>query len=209
MLIAAANLLPALKERTFRAETELIAFADTDALHALDVISRRRPHLVALERGFASTPRGTALIHRLRADPTLAQLEIRVVSHEEQGMPAAMPAAAAVAMPATPLDYRGTRRAPRYAMAPGVSVEVNGNEATLVDLSTIGAQVVSATILKPNQRVRLTFGDEEIQVRCQAVVAWASFEMPPASGPRYRAGLEFHGANAHTIDAFRVRHQRP
>ncbi len=123
VLIAAANLLPALKERTRRrAETELLAFADTDALHALDVISRRRPRLVALESGFAATPRGAALIHRLRADPALAQLEIRVVSHEDdRRMPAATPAAAAVAMPATPLDYRGTRRAPRYAMAPGVS----------------------------------------------------------------------------------------
>ena len=33
-------------------------------------------------------------------------------------------------------------------------------------------------------------------MRCQAVVAWASFEMPPDSGPRYRAGLQFIDADA-------------
>ena len=34
---------------------------------------------------------------------------------------------------------------------------IDGNPAMLVDLSTVGAQVVSATLLKPNQRVRLSF----------------------------------------------------
>jgi hypothetical protein len=32
--------------------------------------------------------------------------------------------------------------------------------------------------------------------------------MPPGAGPRYRAGLQFLDANAETIDAFRIRHQR-
>ena len=92
-------------------------------------------------------------------------------------------------------------------MAAGVEVDINGNGATVVDLSTVGAQVVSATILKPNQRVRVTLSDEQMQVRCQAVVAWASFEMPPGKVPCYRAGLQFVDANAETIDAFRIRHQ--
>jgi hypothetical protein len=39
---------------------------------------------VALERVFAATPRGAALINRISADPTLRQLEIRFVSHESQ-----------------------------------------------------------------------------------------------------------------------------
>ena len=36
---------------------------------------------------------------------------------------------------------------------------VDGNPAALIDLSTVGAQVVSATVLKPNQRVRVIMGD--------------------------------------------------
>jgi len=210
VLIAAVNLLPVFKERA-RAlgdNTELLAFSDTDALRALDVISQRRPRVVALERGFTTTPRGAALINRLKADPSLRDLEILVVSHEADAPAAAAAGPVASSTPVTALDSRGTRRAPRYVMAAAVEADVNGNQATVMDLSTVGAQVVSATILKPNQRVRVTFSDDRAQLRCEAVVAWASFEIPPGTGPRYRAGLQFLDANAETIDAFRIRHQR-
>jgi hypothetical protein len=166
-----------------------------------------------LEKGFAETSRGAALINRLKADPKLAQVEIRLVARKTSGTPDEGTAASppvnlpAVSTPAGTLDYRGTRRAPRYKVAAGVEVDINGKTATVIDLSTIGAQVVSATILKPNQRVRLTMTDGQGQVRCQAVVAWAAFEMPPERAPHYRAGLQFLDADQKTIDAFRVRHQ--
>ena len=69
-----ADLLPALKERVVDDGGELLAFTDTDALRALEVISRRRPRLVALERTFAATPRGAALINRIKADPALSAI---------------------------------------------------------------------------------------------------------------------------------------
>jgi hypothetical protein len=47
----------------------------------------------------------------------------------------------------------------------GVEVAIDGNVATLIDLSIIGAQVVSQTILKPNQRVRMSIGDTSRPVR--------------------------------------------
>jgi hypothetical protein len=116
-------------------------------------------------------------------------------------------AAAGVIASATPLDQRGTRRAPRFAIASSVDVIADGNTVTLIDLSTVGAQVVSATILKPNQKLRMTLVDDQSAVRFNAVVAWAWFEMPPKSGPRYRAGIEFLDANRSDVDAFRMRHQ--
>ena len=187
----------------------MVAFADTDVLPALEAIGRRRPRLVALEKGFADSSRGAALIRRLKADPRLGEVEIRVVSGTTQAPadPTLDPPAGSA--PAGPIDYRGTRRAPRYKIAAGLDVDINGNAATLVNLSTLGAQVVSATILKPNQRVRVTISDGQAQVRCQAVVAWAAFEMPPGSDPCYRAGLQFLDANADAIDTFRIRHQSP
>ncbi|MEP7304514.1 MAG: PilZ domain-containing protein [Acidobacteriota bacterium] len=209
MLIAADHLLPALKQQTqtLEAEIDLVAFADTDVLLALEAIGRRRPRLVALEKGFADSSRGAALIRRLKADARLGEVEIRVVSETTQAVADPGPALPAGRAPAGPIDYRGTRGAPRYKVAAGVAVDINGNGATVVDLSTVGAQVVSATILKPNQRVRVTLSDAQMQLRCQAVVAWASFEMPPGSVPCYRAGLQFLDANAETLDAFRIRHQ--
>jgi hypothetical protein len=231
VLIASPELLPALKQRAADANGagELLAFTDADALRALDVITKRRPSVVALERLFAATPRGAALINRIKADPSLVESEIRVVSPDSEytrvsprrtapaeptdgaaagGSPtAATSVAAPAAAPAPPLDQRGTRRAPRFKVAGSVGVLVDGNAATLVDISTVGAQVVTSAVLKPNQRIRMALTDAAGAIRFNASVAWAKFEIPPKSGPRYRAGLEFIDANAPAVDAYCSRHK--
>src|SRR5205823_15122856 len=74
-----------------------------------------------------------------------------------------------------PSDTRGTRRAARIRIDPPLEIMVDGNLATLLDLSAIGAQVVSPAALKPNQRVRLVLADEQGSIRLIASVAWASF----------------------------------
>jgi len=222
VLIASPDYLPALKER--ETAGDVLAFADTDALRALDAITRQRPQVVVLERQFAATSRGAALINRVKADPSLAAVEIRVVSHDEG--PVSAPArpggdartAAAVATPApapapavavaavqpttaAPLDQRGTRRAPRFKMANGVEVQIDGNPATLVDLSIVGAQVLSPTILRPNQRIRMTLPNGGKLLRMSGAVAWASFEIPKG-GVRYRAGIEFLDGDAAAVMRF-------
>ena len=80
VLIASADVLPTLKERTTSSDAELIAFTDAEALRALEAITNRKPALVALDRVFAGTPRGAALINRIKADPNLKQSEILVIS---------------------------------------------------------------------------------------------------------------------------------
>jgi hypothetical protein len=210
VLIAAPDLLPALKARAGEAG-ELLAFTDAEALRALEVITKRRPQVVALERLFAATPRGAALINRIKADPALTGAEIRVVSHDPTY--ARVPPREAETAPAlpidtpAPLDQRGTRRAPRFRIPGDVGVMIDGNPATVVDLSTIGAQVVSPTVLKPNQRVRVTLADDQATVRVSAVIAWASFEIPARIGPRYRAGIEFVDADPAAVDAYCARHR--
>jgi len=79
VLIASPVLLPALKKR-LADEGEICDFTDVDALRALETIIRRRPPVIALERAFAATPRGAALIARIQADPSLAAMEIRIVA---------------------------------------------------------------------------------------------------------------------------------
>jgi hypothetical protein len=230
VLIAAADVLPLLVQRIDADGRELLTFTDVDALRALDTIVTRRPSLVVLERLFAATPRGAALIKRIKADPSLTTSEIRVVSHDGDysrvSRPAAPPAHAAAEpvapIPASPaavfptltrtanahrevLDHSGTRRAARFTIAGDVYALVDGNQARLIDLSTLGAQVASVTILKPNQRVRVVLIDEGATIRLNAAVAWALFELP-AGGARYRAGLEFVDPDAAAIDSFCARH---
>jgi hypothetical protein len=214
VLIASADCLPALKER--ETDGDVLAFPDTDALRALDAITRQRPEVVVLEQQFAATSRGAALVNRIKADPSLVGCEIRIVSYDSGGPAIAGPlsggdavavaTARAAAPPVTvappaPLDQRGTRRAPRYKIAAGVEVQIDGNPATLVDLSIVGAQVVSLTILRPNQRVRVTLPKGQKPLRVSGGVAWASFEIPK-EGPRYRAGVEFVDADPAAMTRF-------
>ncbi len=222
VLIGAPDILPQLKERASGFGGELLAFTDADALIALEVITKRRPKVVALEHDFGATPRGKALINRIKADSALDSTEIHIVSLDsdkekiisrgasgiEKGAGGGTVAATAPAPAAAPLDQRGTRRAPRYRIAGEVDVVIDGNTALLVDLSSIGAQVVSTVVLKPNQRIRMALADDSGNVRFNASVAWASFEIPPKMGPRYRAGIEFVDADGKAVDAFRARHQQ-
>ena len=210
VLIAAPEHLPALKEHGF---ADALAFSDGDALKALEAITREKPPVIALEKAFASTSRGAALIKRIKADPSLTGCEIKIVAHDGKPLtakkakkeaapveeaPAPIPV---VTTPAAPLDQRGTRRAPRFIVARGIEVTIDGNPAALINLSAVGAQVVSPTILKPNQRVRMTLPDSEGPIRVMAGVAWAAFEMPK-TGPVYRAGIEFYDAEASPVLRF-------
>jgi hypothetical protein len=220
VLIAAPDLLPTLERRAAPDDGELITFTDADALRALAEITRRRPRVVAIDRRFAATPRGSALINRIKADPALTDCELRIVSHDTvaaapapledfaEPEPGPEPVVEAPRLEKAPvIEFRGTRRAPRYRIAGTLDAMVDGTQASLVDLSVIGAQVVSPIVLKPNQRVRMSLQDHEGTVRFNASVAWASFEIPPNSGPRYRAGLEFIDADGTAIDAYCLRHK--
>ena len=211
-LIASNKHLPALKEREDLKGA--VTFPDSDALKALEAITRKKPGVVVLERMFAATSRGAALINRIKADPSLNSCEIRIVAHDSDyarvsprrdtepagaSKPAAAVAVAEAPAPAVaPLDQRGTRRAARVPIVAGVEMQVDGNPASIIDLSPLGAQVVSATILKPNQRVRISLPHGQRVSRISAAVAWASFEIPKA-GPRYRAGIEFFDADHNAV----------
>ena len=216
VLIGAPELLPALRERT-GLTGEVLTFSDQEPLRALEAIVTRRPEVVALERLFAATSRGAALINRIKSDPSLVDAEIRIVSHDSDYVRVSRRPRIAAATTSTtveappkperPLDWRGTRRAPRIRIQDGVECLIDGNTGLLVDLSTIGAQVISQAVLRPNQRVRMTLSDETGVLRFNASVAWASFEIPTGT-PRYRAGIEFTDAEAQTVSAFADRHRK-
>jgi hypothetical protein len=225
VVIAATNLMPSIRE-LLADEGELLAFADTEPIQALQAILEQRPSLIVLERLFAATPRGAALINRIKTDPQLGHAEVRVMSHtgdytRQVAKPAADPAgpSAAVAQsggtatasapvaapsePTRPLDWHGTRRATRVRARAGVEIQVDGNPASVVDVSTVGAQVLSSTILRPNQKVRLSVPHDDFVMRFRGTIAWAKFELTsPTDPPRYRAGVEFLDADGSAVDDY-------
>ena len=222
VLIAAPEHLATLKAHSSYAGAQ--AFPDGEALKALEVITREKPKLIVLERTFAATSRGAALIKRIKADPALVRCDIKIVAPDaappspslddtsskqkksvDSGSIASAPPkpAPAVSAPASkaaaaPLDQRGTRRAPRFTVVKGIEVLIDGKPATLINVSVVGAQVVSQTVLRPNQRVRMVLPD---RLAFPAGIAWAAFEMPK-TGPQYRAGIEFFDAEAESLDKF-------
>ena len=233
VVIAATNLTPALRER-LAGEGDLQAFADSEPIQALQAILDQRPDLIVIERLFAATPRGAALINRIKTDPSLSGCEIRVMSHtgdyvrqitrpstpQGGGSPAvdapgaggssAQASATSVATeePVRPLDWHGTRRAQRHRVKSGVEIQLDGSAVSVIDVSAVGAQVVSSTILRPNQKVRVTIPHEKTQLRCRGTIAWAKFELPsPTEPPIYRAGVEFLDADAGALDTFAARHR--
>jgi hypothetical protein len=88
-------------------------------------------------------------------------------------------------------------------MRQGIDVQIDGSTAALVDLSTMGAQVLSTTVLKPRQRVRVILAVEPYLIRAIGTVAWALFEIPKSGmPPHYRAGLEFSSADPEPLLQF-------
>jgi len=225
LVIAADNLMAALRER-LKVDGEILTYPDTEPIQALQAIMEHRVDLVVLERLFAATPRGAALINRIKSDPDLAHAEVRVMSHTgdytrqvvkptatrppaaaggSAASAAAQTAAASMATQEAPkaLDWHGTRRSPRFRVRAGLEVQLDGNPAAVVDLSTTGAQVISPTVLRPNQKVRITLPNEDFLLRFRGAVAWAKFELPKASSQtaQYRAGVEFTDGDAAAIDS--------
>jgi hypothetical protein len=196
VLIGPADALPGLQER-LDPSAEVQTFTESEALEALDHIIKTKPALVAMHDEFSDSSRGQALINRIKDDATLSDVEVRVMAANAAQNRVAVKrgshggTAVAVDEPKPALDQKGTRRAPRIRIKDGVEVAVDGNPAALIDLSQVGAQVVSATVLKPNQRVRITMGDGKAAVKCAGSIAWAAFEMPKGMPTRYRAGIDW------------------
>jgi hypothetical protein len=216
VLIGPADALPALRERV-DSGVELHTFTEAEALEALDHIIRNKPRIVALDHEFSASSRGMALINRIKDDSSLVHCEVRVIAHDAVSRVAVRRAptaaahggsAVAVDEPKPALDQRGTRRAPRVRVKDGVDVLVDGNAATLVDVSTVGAQVLCPTVLRPNQRVRMAFNDAKGAIRCNGSIAWASLELPKGLPPRYRAGIDMTGADSEAVKGFAERNKK-
>ena len=199
LLIGPKSLAASLADHPDTRDTELLVFDEEQVCEAVEQMVRQRPSVVALPEKFAMSPRGTALTHRIAVDAQFAGTRLLVI--DTQG--SAAPLSSGARPTWLPLDAAGTRRVPRIRMRQGIDVQIDGATASLVDLSTMGAQVVSTTVLKPRQRVRMVLAVEPYLIRAAGTVAWALFEIPKGGlVPHYRAGLEFASADPEPLLQF-------
>lgn len=216
VLIAPAEVVSALlARRAFSGE--VLAFGEDEIVDAFGAIVSRWPDVIALDGAFARSPRGLALVDRVRSDPLLAAADLLVIEHDgsfsrvgstEAGgfegagdapggaAPGTSEAAPEVRLPTPDLDSHGTRRVARIPIRPNVEVLIDGKEAVLVDLSVLGAQVLSPTVVRPNKPVRMVMPDEDALLKVLGVIVWSRFEMLHGQPlPQYRAGISFTKAD--------------
>jgi hypothetical protein len=209
IVIARAEHEVALRKR-LGSEPSVALFSDADALKAFDAVESHPPKILALDRTFAFTARGAALVARLKSDPRMGAIDLRVLTEDETNSPMiletnkALGLEGAVLKTSHPLDYCGTRRAPRFPVTDGAGVIVNGENGTLVNLSSTGAQLLVHMRLRPSEPLRLALVDSDSEVKVRGVVAWSSVESSNGA-LAYRAGVEFINPDALSLDAFCVR----
>lgn len=195
------------------ASGDALAFTDDDAHRALETIVSRRPRVVVLDQLFAASAHGAAFVYRLQTEPSLREMDIRVLSRDRFGALASTPSSSrgypSLVALAHPIERGPIRRAARMKLSPAVETLVDGHAAQIIDLSIMGAQMVSPTVLRPNQRVRILLPDTNAAVRLQAAIAWAAFERPDlANSPVYRVGLQFIDPDPQALESFFARVSR-
>ena len=99
----------------------------------------------------------------------------------------AAPARPAAPHEAQPAAYSPARQARRLKVQKGIDVTLDGAESSLVDLSSIGAQILSPLAMPPNRMVKMTLRTKDAALACKGRVMWARFEQPAERPPRATA----------------------
>jgi hypothetical protein len=206
----------------------VIRFTDNKLAAALESIQLNHPRLIAIEALLAQTPAGKGFIERVErlglrgsaiqlivqsngkwtttpynVEPVAGAVEAGSAQADRTTAIITTPAAAA----AGALKGANTRRAHRFKVLESLNAVVENKQANLVNISILGAQVVSQPSLRPNDNVKIALPDGDDTVRLTAHVAWSVFEQARmGSDTYYRAGMEFTDAAKEILEDYCRRH---
>ncbi len=207
VLVADPGRMPALRDG-LRLDGRVLRFMSTNLTTAFDSIRANNPGIVAVDAAFAETAPGRAFLDRIAAlaIPASGVRLVRQIDGRWTTTP--LVADALQAMSASVGLTRGdTRRTPRFLVKDPVQAVVESSTANLIDLSALGAQVVSEPVLRPNQKIKVLLPDDDATLRVSALIAWSMYERPThGTEPYYRAGLEFSDAAQQTLEDYCRRH---
>jgi hypothetical protein len=197
VIVAEGDVVGALREH-LRADATMMVFDASEAARFVSRLPPNAPRVLAIDRSFADTPTALSFLEEFRGRHP--QADIRMLAGDSTGAPQLLktpitpPADGALHSASYPL-IRPTRRTHRHALAADVAAIVNGTNVRVIDLSAMGAQIVSPEIVRPAQRAVLTLSLPSKTVRVEASVAWCALEMDqPTRKLAFRAGLAFRTA---------------
>jgi PilZ domain-containing protein len=201
----------------------MMPFGSNSLGSALESVRAYRPRVVALDALVAQTTSGSTFLDRVEQLGIPKCKVLLLVEHDGHwsttprggaaGLAAARPAGPAATKqiaaprPAVQADIVSTRRVPRFLVKDALDVTVESGCAHLVDISVLGAQVVSLPVLRPGQKIKVSLPDTDDTLNVIAQVAWSLFERPQLQvEPHYRVGLEFTDAAQQALEGYRARH---
>ena len=196
-------------------------FTNFNLSPALEAIRTHQPRVIAVDALLIQTQQGLSFIKR--AESLAAPgCTIRLITHgngkwttsarEAQSPNSEAPTGRTSAAPIHPaavaaqLTGTNTRRAPRFPMLDALNAAVEGGHASLVNISVLGAQVVSQPVLRPGQTVKIALPDAAEMLHLTAHVAWSTFQQTKQGTCVYRAGIAFSDAAQETLDDYRRRY---
>jgi hypothetical protein len=202
-------------------------FTATNLFAARESIQMHHPKLIVVEAVFAQTPPGQEFLTRIKSlaiRGSAIELVVRaegrwsttpytgpLATAESQAAASSTDRAVAAAPWLASVDAQtkgaNTRRASRFKILESLNAVVENGQATLVNISILGAQVVSQPPINPTHKVKIVLPDADEMVHLTAHVAWATFEQPqPGMAPHYRAGMEFTDASRDILEDYCRRH---
>jgi hypothetical protein len=108
---------------------------------------------------------------------------------------------------AAPAIAVNTRRAPRFLVKDPLNAVVESGTASLVDISVLGAQVVSHPALRPNQTIKIALPDIGEMLQGDGARRLVDVRETEADGGCVlRAGIEFTDAAQLALEDYRLRH---
>jgi len=194
----------------------VLRFSSSNLASVFESIRANQPGLIVLDSVFLQTPAGHGFVERIHqlAIPRLV-LQAAVFDRGHWTM-ASLDAEPKVA-PAAPTERiiaatagLETRRAPRFLAQDIAQAIADGSQIQVVDLSVLGAQVISQPLMRPNQKVRVGLPDGTGAIQLTGSVAWSVFEKPAkAPQPHFRVGMEFSDATKEALEDYCKRHCAP
>ena len=230
VVVADSARLPAIREGA-QLPGRVMHFTSGSLASAIETIRTYQPKLIAFDAAFAQTSSGAAFIGRVEALSIFGSA-IRllveqggrwVTTPRDAAIPGPTQPAAAAPRPAvaivqpsivppspravTPTAPSSTRRAPRFLVRDALNASVESGNANLIDISVLGAQLVSLPLLRPKQKIKIGLPDADDVLQVTANVAWSMFEVSPSQPePYYRVGIEFTNAARQALEEYRRRY---
>jgi hypothetical protein len=194
----------------------VLRYPTSNLMSVFESIRANQPGLIIIDAIFLQTPAGHGFLERIKllSLPKVV-LQAAVFDRGNWTMTSIdQPPPAPVVAPSPRITAvtagLDTRRAPRFlaqdiadALAEGLSIQV-------VNLSVLGAQIISQPLMRPNQKIRIGLPDAMGALQLTASVAWSVFEKPAtAPAPHFRVGMEFNDATRDMLDDYCKRHCNP